>query len=976
VRLVLPLFDHEFRTARPARAVYCHQEFLDKLSARRTEPVGKRTALLLQKMAVDIGRLQYKGTSGINKGWRRSRLGGTSGSHFYAWWAPAGAAPVQHETSFQQAQTEAVFLRDIRHHDDHTPLTPGNLTNDYLPLSVADLRGSEYAPEPWTSSQVRFARSRAVARILKGHPGSGKTTALLHAADAAQAERTLYLTFSQDLAALARDYFDRFCSAARSFTVMTFPAFLRELSGRQGSDADPGEARAQFRRDLHNYQRSLGPWSNDIDALYDEMHAHLVGAAVPEQSGRFPKAERVRLPETAYRAQRFRYLGAAADAAMEAARRLERSADAPLADRYFPELAVAWRAAQAVSRLSGAGAAQGASNPAASAFLNYGCIAVDEVQDLTPLEAFAVMGLARYLNAAGRHTPLLLAGDEAQTVRATDFEWAWLNDMLHTSLGQPQEFKLSVNLRSPRRIADLVNRAWDYYDFLHKQDRPSGTGYAEIDDDSPDQILYATLPSAGLAPLLFDLSRREGLVLIAFDKSSLPRETLPYVLSPAEAKGLDFQSVCVVNGGSLLRRIVDPRASGAAEALAKRLAIDQLRVALSRPTERLLWVDASPDAATVNEVSRLLRPPGDLALPPVTVEALLTCLEEEDLEIEERVQRCQKDARQLVPVKPDLAWSRAHQAVALLGLPGDVTAVSDRAAREAAHMTLAEVCFQLAFRKKSLSPELGRPDLYEQAAQAAESARKFLLANAMRAIGVAEQGQGGERLNKIATAVQVVAEAREELPGWFTIEITPRAHAWLDELDRHLDVGDNPLLAQRILPPFFDALGLHDAQARKDRLAQRAVQILMKNRRYAQALTILERLPEAKPKLAAECYEETGQFAKAAAIYLELEDRDKALKCYRSVPDFAAALGLVRRMEGHAARGSLEWLSELDTLLARRPDNFNRTMTPPEKKLLEGMLERALGVQRKKPVAKKAAPSKAAPKTPRRRMPEKPPPNA
>ena len=40
--------------------------------------------------------------------------------------------------------------------------------------------------------------------------------------------------------------------------VMTFPAFLRELSGRQENTADPGQARAQFRRDLQNYQRSLG----------------------------------------------------------------------------------------------------------------------------------------------------------------------------------------------------------------------------------------------------------------------------------------------------------------------------------------------------------------------------------------------------------------------------------------------------------------------------------------------------------------------------------------------------------------------------------------------------------------------------------------------------------------------------------------------------------------------------------------------
>jgi hypothetical protein len=86
-------------------------------------------------------------------------------------------------------------------------------------------------------------------------------------------------------------------------------------------------------------------------------------------------------------------------------------------------------------------------------------------------------------------------------------------------------------------------------------------------------------------------------------------------------------------------------------------------------------------------------------------------------------------------------------------------------------------------------------------------------------------------------------------------------------------------------------------------------------------------------------------------------------------------------MEGHAAQPSLEWLAELDGLVARRPDNFNRVMTAPEKSLLEAMLERGLGVQRKKPAPKKAATKKTVTKkavakkaptkrTPGKRLPE------
>jgi len=69
-------------------------------------------------------------------------------------------------------------------------------------------------------------------------------------------------------------------------------------------------------------------------------------------------------------------------------------------------------------------------------------------------------------------------------------------------------------------------------------------------------VLYSAAPPAELGQLLTDFSTREGLALIAFDTAALPKETIPFVLTPSEAKGLDFHSVCVVNGGELLHRIV------------------------------------------------------------------------------------------------------------------------------------------------------------------------------------------------------------------------------------------------------------------------------------------------------------------------------------------------------------------------------------------------------------------------------------
>jgi hypothetical protein len=56
-------------------------------------PLPAVRRFLLQRLAVDSRRLHYKSTRGLNQGWRRSRLGGNRGSHFYAWWAPKNALP-------------------------------------------------------------------------------------------------------------------------------------------------------------------------------------------------------------------------------------------------------------------------------------------------------------------------------------------------------------------------------------------------------------------------------------------------------------------------------------------------------------------------------------------------------------------------------------------------------------------------------------------------------------------------------------------------------------------------------------------------------------------------------------------------------------------------------------------------------------------------------------------------------------------
>ena len=342
-----------FRTGKPSNPLFCHQEFLEKLAEHGKDAIGRRTAFLLQRLSVDARRLHYKATQGVNRGWRRSRLGGSHGSHFYAWWAPKGALPLKESGDFSEAADGSVFLRDIRHHDDHSPLQPQSFDAHYLPVTVRDLRAEEYGPLPWTQPQSKFASARQPVRLLKGHPGSGKTTALWNAADSTGAERVLYVTYSRDLAALAQDYFGRFCSAHKQFHVVTFPNLIRKVLGVDSPPVSEHESRKRFSHDLAPFARTLGPWANSQVALYDEFHAHLVGDALPVAAGRFAACKLPRVGDKAYRERRAPLLGqTAAGAVLETAARLERVDSAPLAERYFPELALAWRAVERL-RLDG-----------------------------------------------------------------------------------------------------------------------------------------------------------------------------------------------------------------------------------------------------------------------------------------------------------------------------------------------------------------------------------------------------------------------------------------------------------------------------------------------------------------------------------------------------------------------------------------------------------------------------------------------
>jgi hypothetical protein len=338
---------------------------------------------------------------------------------------------------------------------------------------------------------------------------------------------------------------------------------------------------------------------------------------------------------------------------------------------------------------------------------------------------------------------------------------------------------------------------------------------------------------------------------------------------------------------------------------------------------------------------------------PVAPPALRKSLEEETLDLEERVRLCESDARQFLSVRPALAWSRARQAVALLGEQGGKFSVTDPAARRSAHMTLCEIEFTLAARRVSLPKELGHIDLYGEAAKSAFDAKESLLGIVITDVKWHERAHDSEKLAGLWRLAESLAKNAAKAEPWLVVELQPRAEGWLQTLEDQLQHA--PLPVFQLLPSLYGLFAPADAESRTRRARELAIRAAMRLKSYDQALELLRGLPMPDARLVAECREGLGDFEAAAAEFVNAGRPEDALRCFRSIPDFDRSLELLNGMPDHPARASLQWLQQMRDLAARRPGEFSKMVLPSEKKLLEGVLEASLGVTRKKAAAKKTA---------------------
>ena len=957
--------------------LWLHPEVSDHL--RAWTHLYRRLGIVLQHLAAHGRTTVVKGCTDGNRGWRRSPLGGANGMQYYLWWTPQGS-----RASKALALPErAILVRAVRHHDDHAPLAAGH-ADDYLPLSAPGDLDDDIAGRPWTEAQVDFIEDDSPVRLILGRPGSGKTTVLWRAVEARSGQRVLYLTWSSALTRHAEERFASFAPADVEVTARDFATFLGEACGADVPRQTLAASRERFDAAVTRLGRDMaGPWKTRLDAMHAEVRALLLGRAIPGEAGSRTERGGARLSDDAYTRLRGGYDGVGTKAA-RALLKVARALSADAVRTVFPELAAA---ARAIEHLRDDAVPEG--------FDGFDRIVVDEIQDLTLVETAVVVELCRAIaRRRGRAPWLLLAGDAGQTVRPTGFDWGPLNDLLARRVRAPVRFHLEEHLRCPSRIAEVIERASERYTDVVKDVRPTKQ-HRQVGGQHVDaHVVHVQVADrAGAVRLLEDLADADDVVVLAPGNDPpawVPERLRDGVLTPAEAKGLEYQSVCVLDPGRVLSSLRTPEmeygAAAELEQQARRTAIDHLRVTLSRATETLVFVDVAPGD---RERALSLELLGDAV--PYDPEDLVDHFAHAEASPEERVLARTNDARVLIDSAPGRAWQRARQAIRLLGDQDLPNGVSDPAVRRDARTTLMATAARLLVD----GPPGGvlRSEVYRVALDAL-IVRVFPPRDRRAARSGGTGAGGGHDVGResggvgvedrtypplltgfeatFLHALEIWSESRTAPPfelleaarslgaaagpgeDWARATLLPAAQALRDGLTAGAaDPEHGGAFARGDVEAWLRLTGYSgDAAARARALRARAFDALLKSagadtpaavrrKRRAQAEEVLHAISP-DPLRLGRLREAQGRTEEAAAAYEQAGASSDVLRLWRNAGAWERAVELA---DGEI-RDDLRWLIELEALVARRPDQQNRRLRNGERDRLERLLDT---VQKRRP---------------------------
>ena len=879
---------------------------------------------------------------------------------YYLWWGTRGSPA----TAGLTLPRGAIVVRAVRHHDDHARLDAGG-ADDYLPLTSGGDINEDVAGTPWTEAQERFVEGVEGVRLLHGRPGSGKTTALWRAVEARPGERVLYVSWS---AALAREAEERFASFAPEdveVESIDFTTLLGEINAADAARPTLAAARAAFAETVRTASReSAGVWTTRLYALHDEVRAVLLGMAVTGSDRTCAPHGITRLEDSEYR--KARGGGETSGKTIRGVLKVARALPGGAWKRIFPDLAATTAAMRSLQ-----------SGRVAGRVCAFDRIVVDEAQDLTLAEQAVIVELCRHTGKTrGRMPRLLIAGDAGQTVRPTGFSWSNTADMIMSGIGKPAAYHLDEHVRCPNAIASVVDRASGYYSHIDKAYRPTKQQHQGGGQHIDAQLLRVEVANeAEGADLVRRLDAIDNVAVITPGEETprwLPAELAPAVMRPSEAKGLEYHTVVVLDAGRAVGRLRQADAyaeNDRMEQERQRTAIDHLRVALSRATETLAFVDVEATGDERGHSRELLQTTTEYS-----GEDLIEHAGNQERSSEERVNAYVAEAEQLTERSPVRAWRRASQAMALLGSidrPNGVADLETRARARTTHLAIAarlladrdgeagaenvdakEVLNRAVetIQREAAFAERKGPDVDTTTRERSRSNIQAIEQGALIGLlGWTDAEPTARSAFMLLEHAHCLARRVEPRHYWLRDVMASRAQALREELERRATEPESlHNYDARDLKAWLRATRLDEESAMRtaERLAQRAIDVATgagyeaepdtTARRRAAELAQALLLPLEPDNLRhARIDELSGHPDEAIAGYRRAGAGDDVLRVLRETGRWEEALPL---SEGDD-RKDLRWLESLTGLLAQRPRDHGKRLRRGERKRLAGLLE-------------------------------------
>lgn len=919
--------------------LYAHQDVFEALEERGG--LSRRLNLVSSHLAAHGRTSVVKGCKDqLNRGWLRTPV---TGNNRYLWWARHSSIPAE-GAGFPEG---AIVLRAVRHHDDHTPLQIGELTQDYFPITRTNLEDDTFIEQPWTERQNDFIRSEALVRILMGNPGSGKTTALWRAV-LASGRNVLYLTWSDRLASTAKEHFDCFCGDNVRVTTRSIRNFWGALLRRDVPFVTPSEGLRLFAKTLRSINPTIsGDWRKFEKCLHAEARAVVYGMAMSPPQSDVTSC----LTQADYLKIRKGELGQLAERVPEIVKKIGTILKEEL---WIPELVAA---SDVIRCLDNSGVPEG--------LADFDTIVVDEVQDLTRLELGALLKFHAFITGARGEAPrLLLAGDEGQTVVPTNFKWGGLKDMVEEALSElnpgrkhgdgVEETQLDSNLRCPRNVREVLDRASELYVKLRKQERPGNqTPPSEGDLHDARLLLTECTSEEEACILLAKLIEQPDMAVISLDpkfkktiaKWTNGKDVMQRILSPDEAKGLEFQSVCLINPGSHLIYFNDSiEKAGGLDDLAARTSLDQFRVAVSRATGDLVFLDVKSSMKSLELSKKMLGKPIEM-----NSEGLEEFFKANDSQPEDRVRSQLDAARAIADQDIRRGWGIACAAFRMLGDSSLTNGVADRSLRaEVGQEILTQAALLLA-RAADRADEYAQ--VHEIVSEAAAEAGLDNSENLFDAFkNWIQLGINTHHVSSSMRAVELLVCVASAGPSadWLRPSIRAVAQRLRTDMNAAAHCKNTAHHFNSDVAQWHEITGeIGDTTKMVIELRTKAFETLVGAKKLMAAEEILALVPD-DPRLNGMLHEAHGRHGKAALCFETVQDYDAALRNWRADGKWENAL---IHASGEDSM-KLKWLADLESLAALCPEDLGSWMQKAETKRI-GVVINGLAKNAGQPLGKR-----------------------